>query len=408
MAVYLYKALSGPRNVAGTIAADTPRQARELLRAQGLTVRDVAEHRAAKPGKWIRLSLRPSRPANRGPGRQQVTTFIREVATLLSVGTPLLEAMEILSRQHRGRARSSILLLRDHVAAGGSLASAMRLQGGAFDELAINIADVGEDSGSLDSSLERLAVFRERAEQFKNRLGTALLYPMIVTLVGSCAAVFLMTFVVPRILQPLVEQALPLPLPTRIVKGVSDFLLVWWWALGILGALAAAGVSSMLKSPRGRMLFQRAAMRLPILGPIALKQSVVRVAVVLSTLLKSGVVFVKALQVARRSTGNWPVRDALEKCEAAIIAGADISEALERTNTFPPMVVQLLALGQQSGRMEEMLDQLAAAYEAQISTDANRLAAVFEPVMIIILAVFVLFIVLATVLPILEVGNAIQ
>ena len=401
MAVYAYKALAGPRPVAGTIAADSPRQARELLRAQGLTVRDVAEQRA--PAAKAKPSFRRA-----GPGRQQVTTMLREAATLLAVGTPLLEALDIIARQHRGRARTSVLLVRDHIASGGTLAGAMREQPRVFDELAQSVAEVGEDSGTLDASLHRLSVFRERAEHFKNRLATALIYPLIVTLVGTAAGIFLMTFVVPKILQPLVEQNLPLPLPTRIVKGVSDFLLTWWWLLAAVAFSAIAGASAVLRTTRGRLAWQRLLLRVPVIGSIALKQSVVRVAVVLSTLLKSGVVFVRALQIARRSTGNLPVRHALEKCETAVTAGADIGEALEQTQTFPPMVVQLLALGQQSGRMEEMLDQLAETYEAQLATDANRLAAVFEPVMIVILALFVLFIVLATVLPILEVGNAIQ
>ena len=404
MAVYAYKALAGPRDVTGTIAADTPRQARDLLRDQGLVVRDVVERRAASAAIVWRNPFGP-----RGtPRRPQVTGMLREVATLLAVGMPLLDAFDTLARQHTGRMRTAILLLRDNVAAGGSLANAMRGQPRVFDELAVHVTEVGEDSGTLDASLNRLALFREKAEQFKNRLGVALIYPAIVALVGTASSIFLMTFVVPKILQPLIEQNLPLPLPTRIVQGMSDFLLGWGWLLAIVAVAAVMAITIAARSPRVRFATQRALLRLPVIGTIAFKQQMVRIAVVLSTLLKSGVVFVRALQIARGSTGNLPIRAALEQCEHAITAGADIAEALEKTNTFPPLVVQLLALGQQSGRMEEMLDQLAAAYEAQLANDANRLAAVFEPFMIIVLALFVLFIVLATVLPILEVGNAIQ
>lgn len=404
MAVYAYKALAGPRDVTGTIAADTPRQARDLLREEGLAVRDLVERRPATASIALRNPFAAAGP----PGRALVTGMLREVSTLLAVGMPLLDAFDTLARQHAGRLRTTVLLLRDNVAAGGSMASAMRAQRRVFDELAVHVVEVGEDAGTLDSSLNRLALFRERAEQFKNRLGVALIYPAIVALVGTASGIFLMTFVVPKILQPLIEQNLPLPLPTRIVQGVSDFLLGWGWlfAMIVVAALAAGTVA--LRSPRVRFTAQRLLLRLPVIGPIAFKQAMVRIAVVLSTLLKSGVVFVRALQIARGSTGNLPIRAALQQCEHAITAGADIAEALEKTKTFPPLVVQLLALGQQSGRMEEMLDQLAAAYESQLAVDANRLAAVFEPFMIIVLAIFVLFIVLATVLPILEVGNAIQ
>ena len=400
MAVYLYKALAGGTDVSGTISADTPRQAREQLRDQGLVVRNVASVRPTTATK-----NRRRRPAS---SRAQTTTLIRELATLLAVGVPLLEALDTLARQHGGRFRSAVLMVRDHVAAGGSLAGAMRDQPRTFDDLAVNIAEVGEDAGSLDVALERLAAFRERSDAFKNRLGTALIYPAVVTTVGAASSVFLMTFVVPKILQPLVEQDLPLPLPTRIVKGLSDGLLDWWWLLAIAVVAVAFVVAAVLRSTRGRMAFHRLLLRTPIVGGLALKQAVVRVAVVLSTLLKSGVVFVRALEVARGTTSNLPVRDALAQCERAVVAGGDIADALERTRVFPPLVIQLLALGQQSGRLEEMLDQLAVTYEAQVATDSARLAAVFEPAVIVVLAVLVLFIVLATVLPILEVGNAIQ
>ncbi len=401
VAVYLYKALAGTADVSGTISADTPRQAREQLRDRGLVVRDVADYR-------------PPRAARRGAGRSslaarsQTTTLIRELATLLGVGVPLLEALDTVARQHAGRARSAVLLLRDHVAGGGGLAGGMRRQPRTFDDLAVHIAEVGEDAGSLDVALARLAAFRERSDAFKNRLATALIYPAVVSVVGVCSAVFLMTFVVPKILQPLVEQDLPLPWPTRVVQWASDGLLGWWWLLAGVAVGVTVAASAAVNTARGRLAWHRLLLRTPVLGGLVLKQAIVRVAVVLGTLLRSGVVFVRALQVAGGTTDNLPVRHALAEVERAVVAGGDIAAALDRTAVFPPLVVHLLALGQQSGRLEEMLDQLAAAYEQQVATDAARLAAVVEPAMIVVLAGFVLFIVLATVLPILEVGNAIQ
>ena len=148
-------------------------------------------------------------------------------------------------------------------------------------------------------------------------------------------------------------------------------------------------------------------LRIPVLGDLALKQSVVRLAVVLGTLLRSGVVFVRAVQVARRATSNLVIKDALAQCERAITAGEDIAAALRRTGAFPPLVVQLFAVGEASGRLEDVLDRLATAYDQQVATSSQRLAAILEPVLIILLALIVLLIVLATVLPILEAGNAI-
>jgi type II secretory pathway component PulF len=340
--------------------------------------------------------------------RHHVTTFVREVSTLISVGVPLLEALETIAQQHKGRFQTVILLLRDRVAAGASLGQAMREHPGVFDELAVNITEVGEDAGTLDASLARLAEFRERSEQLKSRVATALIYPAIVLAMSVLSSVFLMTFVVPRILQPLVEQGQPLPFPTRVVKSTSDFLLSWGWLAAACLFAAFLAFAGFLRSTTGRRRWHRFVLSLPLVGELIRKQAIVHISVVLGTLLRSGIVFVRALQIAQRTTTNLVLRDALAACEKAITAGGDIGDAVRRTGAFPPMVVQIFAVGQQSGRLEEMLDKLAETYDQQVNTAAQRLTAILEPLLIILLAVVVLFIVLATVLPILEAGNVLQ
>jgi type II secretory pathway component PulF len=400
MAVFTYKAAdSHAANLTGTIAADTPRQARDLLRQRGLTVKDLTED---VPGSRRKTSRRA------GGSRYQSTLFIRELSTLLGVGVPLLDALDTIARQHQGRFHATVLLLRDRVAAGSSLANAMRQQPETFDDLCVNITEVGEDAGTLDSALERLAEFRERSQQLKGRIGTALIYPAIVLTTALFATMFLMTFIVPKILEPLIEQGQALPLPTRIVKGTSDFLLAWGWLIGLVGISIVISAALALRTSAGKRWFHRTLLRLPLIGDLTRKQAIVRIAIVISTLLKSGIVFLRALEIAQRATKNLILRDALDRCGKAITAGEDIAVALEETKAFPPMVVQVFALGQQSGRLEEMLDRLAVTYDAQVNTSAQRLTAFLEPVLIVLLAIMVLFIVMATVLPILEAGNAIQ
>lgn len=407
MAVFAYKAIDpATEDVSGTIAADTPRQARELLRERGLIVRDVRDYQAGARRRTRALSL--PRWSSRGGLRHHATTLVRELSTLLGVGVPLLEALDTIARQHKGGFHAAVVTLRDRVAAGASLAAAMSGQPRIFDELCVNITEVGEDAGTLDASLDRLAEFRERSEQLRGRIGTALLYPAIVSTVAVFASIFLMTFVVPKILQPLLEQGLPLPFPTRVVKGTSDFVLSWWWALLIGAATIVGALALSMRSETGRRRWHSLLLGLPLLGDLVRKQAIVHISVVLSTLLRSGVVFVRALQISQRTTGNLVLRDALRKCETAVSAGGDIGAALEQTGAFPPLVIQIFALGQQSGRLEEMLERLANDYEKQVSSAAQRLTAVLEPVLIIVLALLVLFIVMATVLPILEAGNAIQ
>ncbi|HZK80709.1 MAG TPA: type II secretion system F family protein [Humisphaera sp.] len=408
MAVFTYKALGAGADVSGTIAADTPHQARDLLRERGLVVRDIRDYTAG-PTSRAGASIRPLFAFRlRRSWRHHSTTFIREISTLLGVGVPLLEALETIARQHKGRFHAAVLLLRDRVASGASLGQAMREQPAFFDDLCVNITEVGEDAGTLDASLERLAEFRERSEQIKGRIGTALIYPAIVSTIAVFSSIFLMTFVVPRILEPLIEQGIPLPLSTRIVKGASDFVLAWWWVMLPVAVAIASGFAALLRSETGRRRWHAFVLKIPLFGELVRKQAIVRIAIVLSTLLKSGVVFVRALQIAQRTTTNLVLRDALRRCEMAIVAGGEIAEALESTGAFPPMVVQIFALGQQSGRLEEMLDRLATAYDRQVNSAAQRLAAVIEPALIVLLALVVLLIVMATVLPILEAGNAIQ
>jgi type II secretory pathway component PulF len=192
-----------------------------------------------------------------------------------------------------------------------------------------------------------------------------------------------------------------------VVKGFSDFLIVWWWLLAACGFAVFIGLGAVLRTPRGKLAWHRFVLRVPILGDLVRKQAIVRICVVVGTLLKSGVVFVRAVQIAQRTTSNLVLRQALVECERAINAGGDIGEAIERTGAFPPMVVQVFAVGQQSGRLEEMLDRLAVTYDQQVNTAAARLTAVLEPALIVLLALVVLFIVLATVLPILEAGNVV-
>lgn len=407
MAVFTYKASGGGSEVTGAIAADTPMQARELLRERGLVVRQIADYAPTRRQRW-RGGRGENRPRRAGGARHQSTTFIRELSTLLGVGVPMLEALQTLSRQHKGRFHAAIVLLRDRVASGGSLAAAMREQPGVFDDLCASITEVGEDAGTLELSLERLADFRERSEQIKGRIGTALIYPAIVSVVAVFCSIFLMTFVVPKILQPLIEQGLPLPWPTRVVKGLSDAALGWWWVIAPAMIALLVALTLALRTEAGRLRRDRLALGAPILGDLVRKQAIVRIAVVLGTLLKSGIVFVRALQITQRTTTNRVMREALVKCEAAIVAGGEIADALEQTRAFPPMVVQVFALGQQSGRLEEMLERLAGSYDREVTSAAQRFAAAIEPLLIVLLALVVLFIVMATILPILEAGNAIQ
>ncbi len=401
MAVYVYIAMAssgGRAPVRGAITADSPRQARDQLRAQGLSVRDIAEQAPARAdGPLARYLTR------RQGGK--VTGLLQEMSTLLAAGIPLLEALDTICRQHTGRFQRAILVLRDHVAAGMSLAEAMALQSGLFDPVCRSIVEVGENAGTLDAALASLVAFRRRSAGLKNRVTSALVYPAIVLAVGAAVSVFLMTYVVPNLLGVLLDSGKQLPAATVIVKGFSDLLVHGWWALAPGLAALVGGGTAILRSDRGSAAWHRLQLRLPVLGDLIRKQAIARVATVMATLLASGVTFVRAVQIARRTVRNRVLRNALAACEEAVLAGRDISDALEKTRAFPPLVIQVFAVGQASGRLEDMLEGLARDYDTHVDLAAGRLTALLEPVMMILLAIAVGFIAFATILPILEAGD---
>jgi len=405
MAVFAYKAVGGDASaVAGLIVADTPREARDSLRARGLTVQEVlprAEGAGGGGGGGLFALLRRGRRGDAG----RLNSFIRELATLLGVGIPLVEAIDTIGSQYRGRFAAALLTLRDRIAAGASLADAMAEQPEVFDELCVNIARVGEDAGTLDVALERVAEFKERSAAFRNRIGTVMIYPAIVVTMALLVSVLLMTVVVPNLLDSLQTAGRPLPLPTRVVRQMSNLLVGYWWVIliGVVGVVAA--VRMVLRTAAGRMAWHRAQLRIPILGELIRKQAIVRLCVVLSTLLRSGLVFVQSLRIARRTTTNLVLADALERCESAVQTGRDIGESLKETGAFPAVVVRMFSVGQQSGRLEEMLDRLAADYDRQVATASQRLTAVLEPVLILGLVLLVGFIGVATVMPLLEAAD---
>ncbi|MBI1335794.1 MAG: hypothetical protein GC164_02400 [Phycisphaera sp.] len=402
MAVYAYIATGDGASVSapmkGTITADSPRQARDQLRARGLVVREVIEQKAtAGQSPWSRYLWR--RLAS------QTTTLLQEMSTLLAAGIPLLEALDTIARQHEGRMKQAILLLRDHVAAGGGLADAMSKQPLLFDSLCISIVEVGENAGTLDSSLARLVEFRRRNARLKNRVTSAMIYPAIVLCVGVAVSVFLMTFVVPNLLEVLTQSGKTLPFATRVIQGLSNLITGWWWAILLVVVGSTSLVSSVLKTERGKRAWDRMQLRIPLIGELIRKQSIARLSMMMATLLKSDVVFAKSLRIVRNTVTNTVLRDALEACETAVTAGRDISVALEKTHAFPPLVIQVFAVGQASGRLEEMLENLATDYDAHVDITAGRLTAMLEPLMMIFLAISVGFIAFATILPILEAGD---
>ncbi|NQU74917.1 MAG: type II secretion system F family protein [Planctomycetes bacterium] len=400
MAVFEYHAVDlDASEVTGTLIADTPRQARDSLRERGLTITRIVQS-AETAGKLTYRQRRRGRHS-----QAEVVMFVRELATLLSAGIPLLSALQTLTEQHRRHFKAVLQHLSDRIATGESLADGLQKHPAYFDELCVSIVRVGESTGSLESSLVNLADFKEKAHRLRNRVGTALVYPAAVCVIGVAVSVFLMTYVVPNLLNTLEQAGRQLPAVTRIIKAGSYFLLHWWWLLLIGCAAAMMTAKAVLRTQKGRLAADRLLLRIPVLGDLIRKEITSRMAVVMAALLNSGLQFVQAVRITRRTMRNLVFCHAMDDYESAVTAGSDVAGPLRRSGVFSPLVVQMLAVGQKTGQLENMLEQLAVSYEQQVDTATQRLTALLEPVLIVCLAVFIGFIAFATILPILEASN---
>jgi len=403
MSLFTYQARDADQNaVNGTVAADSARQAREMLRERGLKIENVAPQSVrAKGGVWS-LRLWPRHTA------RQWSLVVHELSLLLGAGIPLIEVLDTVLAQQRGPLAAGLTQVRERISAGAGFAEALAEQPDLFDPLSVHLVEVGENAGNLEEILGRLGDFQQRLWEFRDRVTTALLYPAFLLVFGLATTVFLMTFVMPPLLENLQETLTELPWPTRVVKAFSDALLSYGWIIGlaVLGVIML--VVAALRTEAGKRRWQGWLLRIPVLGQLALKQTLARTAMIIATLLKSGMVLTQALQLAARSADNLIVRDALVEAGRRVAEGSDVAGALDRAGVFPPLAVRIFSVGQESGRLEELLTRLSQDYEKQTATAAARLTALLEPITIVILAVFVGFVLLATILPILEAGNALQ
>ena len=400
MAVFHYTGVKSDSSIVrGTVSADTPRQARDQLRGEGVRVKQIDEAGTTSTNTKVALTL-PLRSF-----RFQWATAIHEMAMMLHAGIPILDALDTVADQNRGPFRVAMLKVRDRVASGSSLAGALAEQPKLFDPASIHMVEVGENSGTLDSVLQQLAQFKRKQLTLRDSVTTALVYPLFLTCFGTAAAIFLMTSVLPPLLDNLEETVEVLPWPTQIARHLSNMLLDYGWLLGALVMGILFSLIWILRTEWGQRYWHQKLLKLPILGPMTVKQGVSRIAMIIATLSRSGIELTKAVELAERSTSNRVFKNALKQLGERIAAGEDVSDALAKDGAFPPLAVRVFSVGQESGKLDEMLFQLADDYDEQVATASARLTALLEPALILILAAAVGFLLLATILPILEAGN---
>lgn len=418
MPIYQYKGLvPGGGPTTGLLDAASPKEAREKLRAKQVYVTDLgvagetgqphvgsAAAATEAPAAW-RSAFRRRRIS---PGDLSMIT--RQLGTLLKSGVPLSEALGALVEQVESRRVEAVLRdVRERVTQGATFADALAQHPGYFSDLYVNMVRAGEASGNIDEILMRVADYLLKESRLRNKVGTAMAYPAIMCIVGVVVVIVLMKFAVPNILKVLESvKSQALPLPTRILMASSHFVERSWWVLILAGIGAFACVKLLAWTERGRFWLDTTMLRLPLFGMLFRKQAVSRFAVTFATLLKSGLPVLDGLAVVQKIVGNTLIARTLGEVREHIIRGADIATPLKKSKIFPPVVGYMIAIGEESGRLEEILGDLADRYNEEVDVATQRLTALLEPVIIVLLAFVVAFIALAVILPVLDLSSAVR
>jgi len=397
MPTFRYKGISlDGRDRKGTVEAENPAQARKKLRAEGVFPSRIDEDRE---GSGFSL---PSLP-----GRQEFLPLLtRQLATLAGAGVPLVGALQSVTSQVEDPAGRKILRdIEESVRQGATFARAVEAHGDTFPELYASMVRAGEESGTLPLSLSRLADHLEKQARTRNRVRSALTYPLMMAVVASLVVVFLLTFVVPKIVGIFSHLGRALPLPTRILIAVTDFLSAAWWALLLAAGAATILVRKHLATDRGRRALDGALLRLPLTGRLARLSALSRFARTLSTLVTGGIPVDRALRIVAPVVGNVVIADRVAATADRVVEGATLSEALHVHPEIPTTLIQMIAVGEDSGTLGDMLQRAADSMDEEIEGRLSRLLALLEPLIILVMGIVVLFIVVAVLLPLLDISN---
>ena len=340
---------------------------------------------------------------------RDVVIFTRQFSTMINSGLPLVQALTILSEQTDNKALAGVTrkVVFD-VESGNTVADALSKHPKAFTNLYVNMVAAGEAGGILDTILMRLATFLEKNDALVRKVKGAMIYPAVIMSVAAIAIIVLLLFVIPVFESMFASVGQALPLPTRIVIAASKFLNAYWWMLG--GGFIAAGFlfKRYYASNSGKLVIDRLALKMPVLGDVLRKSAVSRFTRTLGTLISSGVSILEGLEITAKTAGNRVIQDAIMASRSSIAGGDTIAQPLQKSKVFPPMVISMIAVGEQTGGLDEMLTKIADFYDEEVDSAVSNLLSLLEPIMIVFLGVVVGGMVVAMYLPIFDMINAVQ
>jgi type IV pilus assembly protein PilC len=342
-------------------------------------------------------------------GMRDIVIFTRQFSTMINSGLPLVQALDILSKQTENKALSAVTrqVVFD-VESGHTVADALAKHPNAFSDLYVNMVAAGEAGGILDTILMRLATFMEKNDALVRKVKGAMIYPSVIMGVAVIAVVVLLIFVIPVFQGMFASVGLALPLPTRIVIGMSNILKGYWYLIGGAGYGAVWGIKKYYATSDGRLRLDKLMLHMPVLGDVLRKSAVSRFTRTLGTLISSGVSILDGLEITAKTAGNRVIQDAIMQSRSSIAGGDTISAPLAKSNVFPPMVISMIAVGEQTGGLDEMLSKIADFYDEEVDAAVGALLAAMEPIMIVFLGIVVGGMVVACYLPIFDMINAVQ
>ncbi|HMH25627.1 MAG TPA: type II secretion system F family protein [Gemmatimonadaceae bacterium] len=397
MATFTYtaRAFNGDLRTA-TIDASSRDDVIAQLRKQRLSVVKIDQDAAKKIGRGAIKT-------------RDVVIFTRQFSTMINSGLPLVQALTILAEQTDNKALAEVTkkVVFD-VESGNTVADALSKHPRAFTNLYVNMVAAGEAGGILDTILLRLATFLEKNDALVRKVKGAMIYPAVIMSVAAIAVVVLLIFVIPVFAGMFASAGQALPLPTRIVIGASGFLRSYWWIIGAIVITGGYMGKKYYATPSGKLVIDRLMLRMPVLGDVLRKSAVSRFTRTLGTLISSGVSILEGLEITAKTAGNRVIQDAIMQSRSSIAGGDTIAQPLQKSKVFPPMVISMIAVGEQTGGLDEMLSKIADFYDEEVDAAVSNLLSLLEPIMIVFLGVIVGGMVVAMYLPIFDMVNAVQ
>ena len=402
---------SSGKTVSAMLEAPDEKTIVDSLRKQGLIVISVSREKAkgAAPSAAPKGSTQGAGKGRGGVKLSELVLFTRQLATMIESGIPLVQCLDIMTEQVENKKFKEMLCkVKDQVSAGSAFYEALAKHPNAFSPLFVNMVKAGESSGALDDIMERLAGYLEKTDSLIRKVRSAMVYPLVVSVMAIAITLVLMLNVVPTFKSIFADFGGELPLPTQILIQISDLLIhtfVFWFAGSVIAVFM---IRKYLKTPKGRAAFDAFKLKMPVFGSIFRKVAVSKFSRTLATLIRSGVPILSALEIVAKTSGNTVIEEAVGKVRVSIREGETITEPLAKSGVFPPMVVRMISVGEQTGELEKMLTKIADFYDDQVDAAVSGLTSIIEPLVIAFLGVFIGGIVICMFLPIFKLSQLTQ